>query len=146
MIDQTTPHFALPKPHPDNALEDDVLRLRACLDTIDGVLHWAAQRVDSDDPLGSVSALVAAVTDLRADVVMLIPSGSTTVSYNASGQVSSLVETLPGGLTRTTVYTYTGALLTRDTVTLSGAGDPVAYRTDYGYVNNRLTSSSRTLP
>lgn len=41
MIDDKTPHAALPLPHRDNYLDEDVDRLRAALTTIDALLQAA---------------------------------------------------------------------------------------------------------
>lgn len=38
MINQKTPYMKFPLPHPDNLLEDDVLRMRTALTNIDGLL------------------------------------------------------------------------------------------------------------
>lgn len=38
MIDQKTTNFQLPLPHPNNQLEEDVLRLRTALSNIDGLI------------------------------------------------------------------------------------------------------------
>lgn len=38
MIDQKTTNYQLPLPHPNNLLQDDVLRLRTALTNIDGLL------------------------------------------------------------------------------------------------------------
>lgn len=38
MIDQKTPNLQFPLPHPNNMLQEDVLRLRAALTNIDGLL------------------------------------------------------------------------------------------------------------
>jgi len=38
MIDQKTPNLQFPLPHPNNMLQEDVLRLRTALTNIDGLL------------------------------------------------------------------------------------------------------------
>lgn len=50
MIDERTAHFALPLPHPDNLLEEDVGRLRQAIEQVDGLIHAhaaARQQIDA---------------------------------------------------------------------------------------------------
>lgn len=49
MIDQKTPNLLLPLPHPGNALQDDVLRLRDALSTIDATLAALATKADKTE-------------------------------------------------------------------------------------------------
>ena len=49
MIDQRTAHAALPLPHPNNELQQDVLRLRQALELIDTRLANLDHKLQSDD-------------------------------------------------------------------------------------------------
>ena len=67
MIDERTAHFSLPLPAPGNRLEEDVVRLRNTIINLDGLVHWAQQRVESDDPvLNTLQAVVDALKVLHA--------------------------------------------------------------------------------
>lgn len=47
MIDDRTAHYNLPKPHVDNAAQDDVIRIRSALDAIDTAIFGRADAVHS---------------------------------------------------------------------------------------------------
>lgn len=65
MIDDKTPHLQLPLPHEANLLEEDVHRLRAALNALDGLLA-------SEDPaLGSLGELAEAVKLSQAAITTL---------------------------------------------------------------------------
>lgn len=70
-IDVITQHLALPLPHPDNDLEDDVLRLGDALSILDGAVHGVQQQlVGKADAVGTAQALQAlddSVQALQAD-------------------------------------------------------------------------------
>ncbi|NCA71718.1 MAG: hypothetical protein EOM91_16885, partial [Sphingobacteriia bacterium] len=58
-IDNRTPHYLLPLPHPLNKLEDDVQRLRSAMAQIDGLLFLVNAAIASNDPaLNSVQEIV----------------------------------------------------------------------------------------
>lgn len=49
MIDERTPHYSLPLPHPENLLVEDVGRIRHAIAEVDGLIHaHAAARQQSD--------------------------------------------------------------------------------------------------
>ncbi len=85
MIDDKTPNAALPLPHIDNFLEEDVERLRAALTMIDEQLAAAD---------AALSALVARVETLESAEPCLPLSGGT-----VSGDV-----TVTGSLTADVVH------------------------------------------
>lgn len=61
MQNDLTPHLTLPLPHPDNDLEDDVLRLRDALSAIDTAINTKADAADISTAVSAaVAALVAA--------------------------------------------------------------------------------------
>ena len=49
MIDQKTTNYQLPLPHPNNLLQDDVLRIRTSLTNVDGLL-WLLNQLTVDLP------------------------------------------------------------------------------------------------
>lgn len=49
MVDERTPNLALPLPHPDHLLEEDVQRLREALSGIDAALAQQAAQVQAAD-------------------------------------------------------------------------------------------------
>ena len=68
-IQQTTPHLGLPLPHPDNDLEQDVVRLRQALSTIDYKFNALDQLLFSDDAtLDQVQELVSAIKSNRTTI------------------------------------------------------------------------------
>ena len=76
MIDEKTTYLKLPLPHPDNLLEDDVLRLRETLQGLD-----ANAKAQSDDLQGVEEELQQQKQDLRdllaaAVVSAFSPAGS----------------------------------------------------------------------
>lgn len=78
MIDEKTTYLKLPLPHPDNLLEDDVLRLRETLQGLD-----ANAKTQSDDLQGVEEELQQQKQDLRdllaaAVVSAFSPAGSRT--------------------------------------------------------------------
>lgn len=140
-VDQRTTNFSWPKPHPSNRLDEDVVRLRESLDAIDGLLFWAAQRIDSPDPLGTIPALVVALKATQANLLQTLPADSAVYTYDGFGRVTTASETLPGGATRVTDYVYSGDVLAHETTTLGG----VSQRTTYTYSGGRVVSSARTI-
>ena len=143
MIDQRTPHFGFRLPHPNNALNEDVLRLRTSLGGIDDMLNWATQLLTSDDPiLGKMQALVTAAKAIDAQLAWIEPEASAVLSYNGSGQVTMITETLSGGQQRVTAYAYNvdGQVQT-ETATIGA----VSYRTTYTYTDGLLTGVQRAL-
>lgn len=69
MIDDKTTELQLPLPHPDNQLEQDVIRLRQALAEIDGamaaVVQALAVKADADDLLDLVGINDPRLTDAR---------------------------------------------------------------------------------
>lgn len=141
MIDQRTANFDFQQPHPSNRLDEDVPRLRETIQSIDNLLFWAAQRIDSDDPLGTIPALVTAAKEAKADILQLIPADSAAFAYDAEGRVAQITETLPGGASRATTYAYSGSALSSETVVCDG----VTRRTTYSYLNGRVSSTTRVI-
>lgn len=70
-IDVITQHLALPLPHPDNDLEDDVLRLGDALSMVDGAVHGVQQQLvgkaDAESTSLELQALESSVQALQAD-------------------------------------------------------------------------------
>ena len=64
-IDQLTPGKGLPLPHPDNGLEDDVLRLRQALTAIDSYIAAMEALLASNDP--TLDTLQELVTSIKAN-------------------------------------------------------------------------------
>lgn len=68
-IEQQTAHLALPLPHPDNDLGDDVFRLRDALTRIDGAVYALRALVVSDDVnLDTVQEVVAVLKQAQGDI------------------------------------------------------------------------------
>ncbi len=141
MIDQRTTHFDFPQPHPSNRLDEDVSRLRETIQSIDNLLNWAAQRIDSDDPIGTIPALVTAAKAAKADILQLIPASAAAFAYDAEGRVAQITETLPGGAARETTFVYSGSVLATETTVCDG----IARRTTYNYLNGRVSSTTRVI-
>lgn len=143
MIDNRTTHFNFPLPYPTNALNEDVLRLRSALSGIDDMFNWASQLLASDDPvLGKMQALVDAAKAVDAQLAWIEPEAAATLTYNGSGQVTMITETLGGGQPRVTAYAYNvdGQVQT-ETVTIGA----VSYVTTYTYTGGLLTGATRAL-
>jgi hypothetical protein len=69
MINQTTPHLQLPLPHPDNRLDDDVVRLRGALTALDGAIYALRGLVSSDDlNLDTVQEIVTVLKGAQGDI------------------------------------------------------------------------------
>lgn len=66
---QTTPHLALPLPHPDNDLETDVARLREAFTQVDGALFSLRSLVASDDVnLDTVQEIVTVLKQAQGNI------------------------------------------------------------------------------
>ncbi|MDH0894343.1 MULTISPECIES: pyocin knob domain-containing protein [unclassified Pseudomonas] len=65
-VDQKTPNAELPLPHPDNDLSDDVLRIRASLQMVDGLLAALASGLDGLTAEGGGLDLNLLPANLRA--------------------------------------------------------------------------------
>ncbi len=87
MHDERTPG-GLALPHPDNKLEEDVLRLRAALRDVDGILAGLAQTLGTK---ASQKDMNAAVTDLQNSAANL----NAAVNYLSNTKVG-VVNGLPG--------------------------------------------------
>ena len=75
MIDEKTTYLKLPLPHPDNLLEDDVLRLRETLQGLDANAKTQddALKTQSDDLQGVEEELQQQKQDLR-DLLAAVPA------------------------------------------------------------------------
>jgi hypothetical protein len=72
MINDVTPNLNLPLPHPANALEDDVLRLRSAFGTLDSKIAALDELLASDDlDLDTLTEIVEAVKATRDDLAAL---------------------------------------------------------------------------
>ncbi len=165
IIDERTPALALPLPHPENDIGDDVLRLRAALIGVDTQIDQVIQTLQSGNPdvttfediVSVLSAHQLSLTNLSDALAALVddgaPDGSkvwssekvaaeigqgsdATYTYTA-GVLTGISETLPGG-TRTTVLTYSSGVLATMAVTYAG----VTRTTTYTYTSGVLTSTS----
>jgi len=143
MTDEVTQWVGLPLPSQDNTLEYDVLRLRTALISIDGLLYLLDALTASDDAtgLGTIQGLVDAAQEVRTDLLQLVPAVSASFVYHPDGSISTISETLPGAIGRSTVYTYDPA--TGDALTETVAVDGTAYRTTYTYSGGALVSLMR---
>jgi len=66
-IDQRTTHFNLTLPAFGNQLEEDVVRIRSAFNNLDGLVYWATERLQSDEPaLATLQAVVDALKALHA--------------------------------------------------------------------------------
>lgn len=69
-IDNITENLTLPLPHPDNDLEDDVLRIADALTAVDAAIHAArqllAQKANADAVAQAMNLLDGAVQDLQS--------------------------------------------------------------------------------
>lgn len=64
-----TPHLSLPLPHPDNLLQEDVLRIRDALTALDTKIAALDTLLNSDDlTLDSVQELVGAIKAARTEL------------------------------------------------------------------------------
>lgn len=138
MIDQRTTYFQFALPHPANALDADVSRLRSALSGIDNMLNWARQRLNSDDSvLGTMAGMVSAVRDIQSQLDLISNPAQATFTYDNQGRVTSTAEVFADNSTRTTTYAYNpDGTLAESTVVI---GDQT-YVTNYSYVNGRLVS------
>jgi len=110
IIDDTTPALGLPLPHPENLLDDDVLRLRGALFGVDSELARPRSVSFSRDADGRLTGVteqldigLRTTTLLRqggqlAGVVINFAGKRTSMTYqrNAGGQISgyTMEETL----------------------------------------------------
>lgn len=60
MIDQKTTNYQLPLPHPNNLLQDDVLRIRTSLTNVDGLL-WLLNQLTVDLPFVKTNGSAAPI-------------------------------------------------------------------------------------
>ena len=141
-IDQRTPNFALPPPHPLNRLEDDVSRIRGALEQLDGLILLLNQAVASNDgALDTLQELVTAHKAAAFDLLRMVPAASSVITYDGAGLVTQVADVLPGGLPRTTTYTYSGGRVATETLVC----DSVTHRTTYTYTGDRVTSVARAI-
>ena len=108
MIDQKTTNFQLPLPHPNNQLEEDVLRLRTAFTNVDGLL-WL----------------------LNQGAARIFLPVTATVAYDQTGRMATVTEDLGTGLLRTTGYTYDQAgNLATETVTIGSVSRQTLFSYD----------------
>lgn len=69
LTNETTAHLGLTLPHPTNALEDDVLRLRSALNAIDAKFAQVDATLASNDPsLDTLQEVVNVLKSVAADL------------------------------------------------------------------------------
>lgn len=74
-MEEFTQHISLPLPHPDNALDQDIFRLRDALTLVDKNIHAIHLILQSDDvDLDQLQELVNAIKANRSDIVRLLAS------------------------------------------------------------------------
>ena len=96
-VNDVTQHMALPLPHPENDLEDDVLRLRDALSAVDNELHSLRGLVEA---AASTEALMAAIDTLGnavAGVAELAEGKVSTVNGQSGVDITLLPEHLRMG-------------------------------------------------
>lgn len=132
MAEQQTPGYGLPLPAPDNQLEQDVLRLVAAFQQLDGEL----QRIDeavaaralaaqvqaslqalqqsinglATGKVASINGQTGVAVTLKPEHLALGPANGPTqaaITYDGAGRVSSIVETRDGQ-PATTTMAYNG--------------------------------------
>lgn len=90
VIAQQTTHLALPLPHPDNDLQDDVFRLRDALTQIDGVVFALRALVASDDVnLDTVQEVVAVLRQAQGDIGDITALLATKASVSSFNQLAA---------------------------------------------------------
>ncbi|MBJ2144199.1 hypothetical protein JC796_25950 [Delftia acidovorans] len=132
MAEQQTPGYGLPLPAPDNQLEQDVLRLVAAFQQLDGELQRidlavAARAIATEmqaslqavqqgiaqlttGKVASVNGVAGVAITLKPEHLALGPANGptqTTITYDGAGRVSSIVETRDGQ-PATTTMAYNG--------------------------------------
>lgn len=141
MFDDRTTRYSLALPHPSNQLDEDVARLRASLNQIDSLLSFAITKLASDDPfiddfqgiLDSLKPALLALSVIESPVASVF-------TYDASGRIASSDETLAGGETRVTVFTYNGdGTLNTETVSVGDA----SWVTTYQYLSGRVVGAEK---
>ena len=76
MITETTAHLGLQLPHPSNELDDDVLRLRSAINSIDAKFAALDALLNSDDiSLDTLQELVSAIKGDAANLLSHIGAG-----------------------------------------------------------------------
>ena len=93
MIDEKTTYLKLPLPHPDNLLEDDVLRLRETLQGLD-----ANAKAQSDDLRGLLAAAVTSAFSPAGSRTGVIAKGAdyTVPAYSGCGSTCAACAARPG--------------------------------------------------
>ncbi len=157
MKNDRTPTLDLPLPHPDNDLEQDVVRLRDAFAVLDerAAADSAAYSALSHAQDLLAEALAANMAQTTHQIATLISpavapdktwsseriaaeigyGSETSYHYNSVGELVGMVETLPGGL-RTTAFTYsTERNLSSMVETYAG----VTRTTTYHYAGSVLT-------
>ncbi|GHU28690.1 hypothetical protein AGMMS50256_11590 [Betaproteobacteria bacterium] len=91
MIDNRTPKLHLPLPHPANALEEDVLRLRAAFGALDTKIAALEELTASEDlDLDTLSEIVEAVKAAATDISAI----NAVIETEVNTQLTSVVEKL----------------------------------------------------
>lgn len=108
VINETTPHLALPLPHPSNSLEDDVLRLRDAFSALDTKIQALDTLLASDDiSLDSLQELVTAIKGDASNLLSHIGSGGTAhaaATTSAAGFMSAADKTKLEGVSLGVAY------------------------------------------
>lgn len=69
MTTQNTPHLGLPLPHPDNPLEEDIVRIRTAFTGLDRKIQAIDTMLSSDDiNLDTLQELVSAIKAAQSDL------------------------------------------------------------------------------
>lgn len=93
VINETTAHLALQLPHPSNSLEDDVLRLRAALGSIDSKFLALDTLLQSNDTtLDQVQELVNAIKENASDILGLLLDKADAVDLTQQEEVQTLAD------------------------------------------------------
>lgn len=161
MIEQSTPNFAIPLPYPSNRLEEDVVRLRAALNNIDGLLgllldaltNEATERVVHDE---AIARAVTYATDQSGQAARSLAAVLRDVAMGAAvgwhwtfigaDPAAPETEVWSKGQTRLrAAHTYANGVVTSTTYAMSdNAGTTWATRgrVDYTYAGGYLTATT----
>lgn len=143
MIDDKTTNLLLPLPHADNAMSDDVVRLRQALTSIDSELQLKSTAADIT---AAVNALVGAAPGALNTLVELAAaigndanfSASVAAHIGAGGAAHSIVTTLVAGFMSASDKTKL------DGVSGSNSGDNSANTLYSGLVTNATHTGDAT--
>lgn len=166
MQNDQTPGMGLPLPHPDNKLQDDVLRLRAALADVDtayaAMQQAIAGKVSQQDYDAAISQMNGAIANLNTSVTFLSSSRVATVNskpgpavtlrpadlqgsaitagFDAQGRLSTVQRTIDAK-TETTAFTRDAkGRIAVATITYDGATRIETYTRDgAGRINGMTT-------